>query len=184
MKYVDRFLRDRRIDQAVRRIPIGAAVLDVGCHDGELFRALGHSLRHGLGIDSELVGELQGERYRLVPGWFPQDLPADAGEFDVVTMLAVFEHIPPDQQDGVVEACRKHLRPGGRVVITVPSPIVDPILDGLVKIKVIDGIEHEQHFGFKPSDLQPLFERNGFTLEHEHKFQLGLNNLLVFVRTD
>ena len=55
MRYLDRFLRDRRLAQVVRRIPVGAAVLDVGCHDGALFRAIGFGLRFGVGIDSDLA---------------------------------------------------------------------------------------------------------------------------------
>jgi hypothetical protein len=45
-------------------MPPGAKVLDVGCDDGQLFRSLGPSLRGGLGIDANLVGELTGDRYR------------------------------------------------------------------------------------------------------------------------
>ena len=41
MNAVDRWIRDLRIGRAIRSIPPGARVLDVGCHDGALFRALG-----------------------------------------------------------------------------------------------------------------------------------------------
>jgi hypothetical protein len=74
-------------------MPPGAKVLDVGCDDGQLFRSLGPSLREGLGIDANLVGELTGDRYRLVPGYFPKDVPPDAGDFDVVSMLALFDPV-------------------------------------------------------------------------------------------
>jgi SAM-dependent methyltransferase len=182
VKYLDRYLRDRRLDQVVRRIPPGARVLDVGCHDGALFRVLGHSLREGLGIDAALAGPLTGPNYRLVPGSFPDALASDAGGFDAVTMAAVFEHIPIDQQDAVAKACWDLLVDGGQVVLTVPSPLVDPILDVLAATRIIDGLEHDQHFGFEPADLEPLFVRHGFDLAHRHSFQLGLNNLFVFVK--
>lgn len=182
VKYLDRYLRDRRLDQVVRRIPPGARVLDVGCHDGALFRALGHSLREGLGLDPGLVGPLTGERYRLLPGSFPQDVPSGAGGFDAITMAAVFEHIPTDEQSAVAKACWELLVDGGQVVLTVPSPLVDPILDVLAATRIIDGLEHDQHFGFEPADLEPLFVRQGFDLAHRHSFQLGLNNVFVFVK--
>ncbi|MGI9031749.1 MAG: class I SAM-dependent methyltransferase, partial [Ilumatobacteraceae bacterium] len=161
MKYFDRYLRDRRIDQVVRRIPPGARVLDVGCHDGALFRALGPALREGVGIDAALAGELSGPGYHLIPGSFPEDLPDDCGQFDAIAMAAVFEHIPTDQQAGVVTACWKRLVDGGQVILTVPSPLVDPILDVLAVVRVIDGIEHHQHFGFQPAHLAPLFTSKG-----------------------
>jgi len=182
VKHLDRSLRRRRLDQAVRRIPIGARVLDVGCHDGALFRAIGFGLREGIGIDADLLAELRGDNYRLFPGRFPGDLPADVGAFDVITMLAMFEHVPADEQRAVVEACWGLLRGGGSVVITVPSALVDPILDALVAVRLIDGMQHEEHHGFEPDDLVPLFTAVGFELQEHHRFQLGLNNLFVFRR--
>lgn len=183
MKLLDRVLRDWRIAQATSHIAPGAEVLDIGCHDGALFRSIGPALRNGLGLDGDLLGELDGDRYRLVPGYFPDALPDGAGPFDVVTMLAVFEHIPTDQQQGFVEAIHGVLRPGGLAVITVPSPVVDPILDVLMKLRVLDGMETDQHYGFDPSDLTPLFEKAGFVCRETRRFQLGLNNLYVFERS-
>jgi 2-polyprenyl-3-methyl-5-hydroxy-6-metoxy-1,4-benzoquinol methylase len=133
-------------------------------------------------MDDALVGPLAGPRYQLLPGSFPADLPSDAGEFDAITMAAVFEHIPTEEQTGVAKACWERLVDGGRVVLTVPSPLVDPILDVLAAVRIIDGMEHHQHFGFKPADLRPLFTSHGFELTHHHSFQLGLNNLFVFVK--
>ncbi|UDY35587.1 class I SAM-dependent methyltransferase [Dermatobacter hominis] len=182
MKLLDRVLRDWRIAQATSLIPPGAEVLDIGCHDGALFRAIGPALRSGLGLDGDLLGELEGPAYRLVPGHFPEDLPPGSGPFDVVTMLAVFEHIPTDAQPALVAAIHDALRPGGLVVITVPSPAVDQILDVMIKARVLDGMETEQHYGFVPADLPPLFADQGFELTLERRFQLGLNNLYVFTR--
>jgi 2-polyprenyl-3-methyl-5-hydroxy-6-metoxy-1,4-benzoquinol methylase len=182
VKHLDRSLRRRRLDQAVRRIPIGARVLDVGCHDGALFRAVGFGLRDGIGIDADLLGELASDSYRLLPGRFPDDLPADVGTFDVITMLAVFEHVPADEQRAVVDACWRLLRGGGSVVLTVPSALVDPILDALVAVRLIDGMQHEEHHGFEPSDLAPLFRSVGFELAEHRRFQFGLNNVFVFRR--
>jgi len=182
VKYVDRLLRDLRIAQAVRRIPCGARVLDVGCHDGALFRAIGTDLVAGVGIDAKLDGETRSDRYRLLPGRFPDDLPVDVGTFNAVTMLATFEHLPAAEHDRVVEACRHHTEPDGRVIITVPSPAVDPILDLLVAVRVIDGMSHDEHFGFKPRDLIPLFQSHGFRLAERRHFELGLNQVFVFDR--
>ena len=56
MRRFDRFIRDQRINQAVRFIRPGSRVLDIGCHDGALFRAIGPALREGVGIDPDLAG--------------------------------------------------------------------------------------------------------------------------------
>jgi SAM-dependent methyltransferase len=184
MKLLDRVLRDWRIAQATSQIPPGAEVLDVGCHDGALFRAIGPALRRGLGVDGDLLGELEGERYLLRPGHFPEAVGAHEGPFDVVTMLAVFEHIPVEAQASIVRSCWDLLRPGGMVVITVPAPLVDTILDVLMQLRLLDGMETDQHYGFEPSDLVPLFTDGGFETMVERRFQLGLNNLFVFRRPD
>ena len=106
--------------------------------------------------------------------------PKGTAPVDVVTMLAVFEHIAPEDQALVVQACADVLVPGGLVVLTVPSPLVDPMLDVLIKARLIDGMAHEQHHGFVPADLQPLFAAGGFAEVAAERFQLGLNNLYVF----
>jgi hypothetical protein len=71
------------------------------------------------------------------------------------------------------------LKPKGRVIVTVPSPQVDYILEILLKLKLIDGMSLEEHYGFKPSDTEIIFSK-GFKLIKKKKFQLGLNNLYVF----
>ena len=125
-------------------------------------------------------GAIEEPRYRLLPGRFPDDLPADVGTFDVVTMLALFEHVPVEAQKPVVAACRSCSSPAALAVLTVPSPAVDPMLDVMAKVRIIDGLSHDQHHGFKPADLGPLFEAGGFRTVVTKRFQLGLNNLFVF----
>lgn len=52
------------------------------------------------------------------------DIPADE-YFDVICMFHVFEHIREPQK--FLESCRKHLTPGGMIVIEVPH-IEDPLI--------------------------------------------------------
>jgi SAM-dependent methyltransferase len=179
---LDRLLQDWRIGKAVRWVPLGARVLDVGCHDGALFRRLGPELGEGIGLDPALVGPIRGERYELRPGSFPAEAPDEPGSFDAVTMLAVLEHIPPDQQPALAEAVHRLLKPGGRVILTVPSPRVDTILDVLTRVRALDGMEADQHYGFRPDDVEPLMLAAGLDLVAHHTFQLGLNHLFVFRR--
>lgn len=182
MTLLDDKLRDRRIRKATDLIPAGARVLDVGCRDGHLFRVLGDRLGEGVGIEPELPGEeVTGPRFRLVKGWFPADLPEDVGSFDAIVMLALFEHIPPEEQPALVETCRKLLNPGGTVVLTIPSKEVDTILDVLEKVKLVQDDSIHQHYGFDAKkDTEPLFHAGGFTTVVRRSFQLGLNNLFQF----
>lgn len=183
MKPLDRFVQDLRIEKARSHIPPNSRVLDVGCHDGALFRRLGDRISEGIGIDPLLETDMDLGDVQLLKGTFPEDLEIQRA-FDVITMLAVVEHIPEERQAVVAPACWRLLRPGGLLIITVPSPLVDPILEVLVFLRLIDGMSLEQHHGFSPGDVPAIFERQPFTLVRTQRFQLGLNTLFVFRRED
>lgn len=121
-----RRLQAQHIAQTIPQIPVGSRVLDVGCGDGELFRWLGGRLGLGVGIDPMLSGSIIGARYRLVKGWFPDDLPATS-RFDVVTMLGVLEEVPPGRRAALVTACFRCLAPGGRLVVTAPPEVTSQL---------------------------------------------------------
>lgn len=182
MNAVDRAIRNFRISQAIRYVRPGSRVLDIGCHDGELFRRIGPALRSGLGLDPELAGPLDGPGYELKPGSFPKDFPGTDAPFDVITMLAVLEHIPSEELAHLADACFALLVSGGRLIATVPSHLVDPLLDILGRLRIIDGMQAHEHHGFDPGQTVPIMERAGFVLIVHRRFQFGLNNLFVFER--
>ena len=175
MTGVDRWLQRYRIRVAQRWIPAGARVLDVGCHQGELLNRLAPRIREGVGIDP-LAKPRSHKNIRIVQGTFPQLRPS--GEFDVITMLAVLEHLP--EPAGIPSACRGLLPPGGRLIITIPSPAVDRILSVLLRMHLIHGMSLDEHHGFQADDTVPLFESAGLRCICARRFQCGLNNLLVF----
>jgi 2-polyprenyl-3-methyl-5-hydroxy-6-metoxy-1,4-benzoquinol methylase len=179
MRKLDLLLQRARISQAARFVGDDARVLDIGCADGMLFERLGVS---GVGIDPALEETISKPRYRLVPGRFPEDLDHAAGQFDCVIALAVLEHIPASSHEALGEACCRALRPGGRLILTVPSPAVDRILRALRALRLIDGMALEEHFGFEPAGVPTLFSATGFELVSHRHFQLRLNNLFVFER--
>jgi SAM-dependent methyltransferase len=180
MNGLDRFIRARRIAQATRCIRPGSRVFDIGCHDGELFRAIGPALRDGVGLDPDLAGPLTGANYSLSPGVFPADAPEESGTFDAVCALAVLEHVRSNERTGFAAGAARLLRPGGEVVLTVPAPAVDRLLDAMMAMRLLDGMEAEQHHGFQIADVEPLFTAAGLDLELHQPFQLGLNHLFVF----
>lgn len=179
MKITDRALQVWRIRRALRWVRPGAHVLDVGCSDGALFRVAGDRIASGVGIDVLPADEWRGgPRAEQRTGAFPAGLRA--GEtFDAVTMLAVVEHVDEPELKEWAQRCAQVLRPGGRVIITVPSPAVDTILHVAMRLRLLDGMETHQHHGFDPSQVPDLFGATGFSVEAAERFQLGLNNLFV-----
>ena len=178
LKPVDRLLRWWRFRKARPFIKATDRVLDVGCSDGALFRYLRGRYREGVGIDPALRSSVDRSRYRLLPGTFPDGLP-DRSTYDVITMLAVVEHLPEDQLRSLGEDTARALNDGGRVVLTVPSPVVDSLLHFMERIHLIRGIGLHEHHGFHPRRVPEVFEGSDLRLLRARRFQLGLNNLFV-----
>jgi hypothetical protein len=99
-------------------------------------------------------------------------------------MLAVLEHFPPAAYDALRTGCEKFLKPGGKLLITVPSPAVDHILAVLKFLRLVDGMSLEEHHGYEVAQTGEIFPPPKFRLLRRKTFQLGLNNFFVFERTD
>jgi len=183
LRAFDRFLRRWRIREVRRFIPRGSIVLDVGCHDGALFRILSGRIAGGVGLDPLVERTESRGRFRFVSGIFPDDLASDE-RFDVITLMAVLEHVEPGRLPAWSEACGARLAPGGVVVATVPSAKVDGVLDVLTRIGLVAGMSLEEHHGFDPADVPRLFGSDRLRLVRHDRFELGMNNLFVFRSAD
>ncbi len=187
MKWLDRYLRDLRIAQALPFIPRGGRLLDIGCFDQTLLHKVSSSVREAVGIDP-LVEPSEKGNVRVLRGTLPwsgpnlPDLlatkPDPAAGFSCITMLAVLEHIP--DTPAVARECHRLLAPGGTVVITVPISQVDHILKVLSRLRLIEGMSLEEHHGYNVKDTVPTFSAAGFKLRVNRGFELGLNRLFVF----
>jgi 2-polyprenyl-3-methyl-5-hydroxy-6-metoxy-1,4-benzoquinol methylase len=181
MKWTDRFIQRWRIRKVLPYIKPGARVLDIGSADGTLFQLAPKLSRGCVGIDPTLKQSIKTEQFILVPGFFPKDMPP-AEPFDVITMLAVLEHFPDSEHALIAEGCAQFLVPRGLLLITVPSPAVDRILEWLRRFRLVDGMSLEEHHGYEVGQTAQIFRPELFQLVTHRTFQLGLNNLFVFRR--
>ena len=179
MKTLDRVLQQWRFSKVAPLVGRSTRVLDIGCADGAMFRRFPHVAAFvGIDPDVERSGDLA-PHAKLLRGVFPEALAGD-GAFDVITLLAVLEHVPTEAQPLLAANCARYLAPGGRLVITVPSPVVDRILAVLKFLRLVDGMSVEQHYGFDARSTPRLFTAVGLRLVRSERFQFGVNNLFVF----
>jgi ubiquinone/menaquinone biosynthesis C-methylase UbiE len=106
-------------------------------------------------------------------------LPLESAQFDHVTMLAVLEHLV--QPVPVLIEAYRILRPQGTLVMTWPSAAVDPILEVLTRIKVVNHeLGFEQHqLRIPKKELKEMLKEIGFARFEDGRFEMGLNNWLV-----
>jgi 2-polyprenyl-3-methyl-5-hydroxy-6-metoxy-1,4-benzoquinol methylase len=106
-------------------------------------------------------------------------LPCASDSYDIVTMLAVLEHLShPNEMVGEIA---RVLKPGGRLVLTVPSKAAKPVLEFLAyRVGIVSEAEIRDHkCYYDRALLTTLFADTGLEIEQHRYFQLGMNNYLV-----
>ncbi len=138
------------------------SLLDLGCGDGRFISELSRE-----GTERRLMGVDYSERaIELAKALNPRldyrvaDITSEDVEehkFDVVTLVEVIEHIPPDDLPRFVERAVSFLRPGGRLVLTVPHrncPVSDKHFqhfDSQMLRNLLDA--HLDNLRFQPFDF-------------------------------
>jgi SAM-dependent methyltransferase len=102
-----------------------ARVLDFGCGEGVLLKEMSPHIGEGVGVDldervvANAVGKNSCPNLRFIQGEAKAGLPFPDGYFDVITAMAVLEHVGPEEP--TLQEFHRLLRPGGHLVIEVPS---------------------------------------------------------------
>ncbi len=106
------------LDRLARR-PTGR-VLDLGCADGHLGGALRDEGHEVVGVDGEPSPEAAQRLDRHIVADLDAGLPPEVtGDFDVVLVADVLEHLR--DPGALLEEVEARLRPGGRVVGSIPN---------------------------------------------------------------
>ena len=163
-------------------IKSGTRVCDLGCGlEAAFLDYAADRIAKGVGLDDQVADGVAG-RWTRVRADLQSPLPFADSEFDHVVMLAVLEHLK-DPERVLVEAFRV-IAPGGSLIMTWPSAMVDPILRVLHKLRLVsDEMESDEHQKRIPLDtLQQMLERIGFQRFVHRRFEFGLNNVMAAFR--
>ncbi len=105
------------------QLPASSRILEVGCGTGgnlEMLARFGEV--SALEMDPtarDLAMKSTGQRYVIKAGCCPLDIPFKDGQFDLICMFDVLEHIERDEE--TLKALHRLLKPNGQLFITVPA---------------------------------------------------------------
>jgi SAM-dependent methyltransferase len=156
-------------------------VLDIGCgHGARLLCDLAPTIKHGVGIDVQIS-----KSAKDIPQLTFYEKPIeqalnelDAHQFEVILMISVLEHLWEPER--VLATCQRLLRPGGTLVVNVPTWLGKRFLElSAFKLGLSPACEMDDHkMYYSQRDLWPLLVRAGFKPRnirmHYHKFGLNL----------
>jgi SAM-dependent methyltransferase len=173
-------MRTRRANQLIPAELRSGRILDIGCGSFPYF--LSHTaFQEKFAVDQlpmpqETAAKNKIEFFVLNLNEEPQ-LPFKGEYFDVVTLLAVVEHLNPDSMAQLFqEACRV-LRPGGMVILTTPAAWSDGLLKLMAQFRLVSAEEiHEHAFAYTLPLLGWHFGQAGFQMS---KLKFGYFELML-----
>ena len=147
--------RSSRLLAALRSavdLPAKGRMLDVGCGNGAMLHAFSQAMPAW-----SLAGTEIGEKYRRTIESIPavEELYTCQpwvvpGEFDVITMIHVLEHIP--HPEAYLKRLETKLRPGGLLIVELPHHVANPF-----ELLIADHCTH-----FAAETATALLQRAGF----------------------
>jgi len=104
-------------------------------------------------------------------------LPYDNDYFNVVSMLAVLEHIDPKRAISIFSEILRTLKGGGVFVLTTPAAWTDTLLRALARLRLVSKEEIDDHkYKYTPSIIKFMLVCAGF---EESKVELGYFELFM-----
>lgn len=145
------FLARQRAQMANQLIPSKlrqGRILDIGCGTYPYF--LAHTaFAKKFAIDQlpmpdQVASNFRIEGFSLNLNQEPS-LPFDDGFFNVVTLLAVVEHLNPDSMALIFREVHRVLCSGGRVIMTTPAAWSDSLLHLMARMQLVSAEEINEH---------------------------------------
>jgi SAM-dependent methyltransferase len=179
---LESFLARQRANRANSLIPDIARsgrILDVGCGSYPVF--LSHTrFAERYGLDRVGSAHVEDPGLKLVAHDIADSsgLPFDSDFFDVVSMLAVFEHLETPTLRRLLQDIHRVLRPGGIYVMTTPLRWTEGVLKVMSRIKLVSSEEVNEHKAqYSAAEIVPLLCEAGFEFSRirHGTFELRMN---------
>ena len=155
-------------------------VLDVGCGTNDLLKRYRAKAKQPRAADSVGVDVFDWPGADLLVD-DSADLPYDDASFDTVAVVAALNHIPNRAE--VLRECRRLLRPGGRIVLTMLPPTLSWAWHQVRRPWDADqterGMQPGEVWGLSRRQIDLLLTDAGFAPTRRSRFMLGLNLLTL-----
>jgi SAM-dependent methyltransferase len=175
------FLARLRANRANRLIPgnmRGGRILDIGCGSYPYF------LSHTAFQEKFAIDQSDTTKHFEDINWYSIDLnttpvlPFQDGYFNVITMLALIEHLNPANLVFLFSEAYRVLQPGGMVILTTPAAWSDRLLHLMANLSLVSAEEIEEHaFAYTLPLIGWYFGKAGFSMDRLNfgYFELMLN---------
>ena len=181
---LEKFLAKQRTSIANKLIPVGyrnGRILDIGCGLYPYF-LMNVNFHEKFGID-KVVKESDHGLYENGLIVINHDveiddiLPFCNEYFDVVTMLAVLEHIEPMNVLKILKEVKRVLKNDGIYILTTPAFWTDWLLRFMSKIRLVSPVEIQEHKAvYDHSKIHSLLQEAGFS---EERLRFGYFELFM-----
>lgn len=161
-------LRTRRANQLIPLELRQGRILDIGCGSYPYF--LAHTaFAEKFAVDQlpmarETATRNRIEFFELNLNQGPK-LPFEPEYFEVVSLLAVVEHLDPESMAALFKECHRVLKPGGIVVLSTPAAWSDGLLHLMAHLNLVSAEEiHEHAFAYTLPLIGWHFGQAGFEM--------------------
>ena len=179
--YLEPVFQELRIQKIWKHLPVGGVHVDVGCDlPPVLLKRLRGRVKQRIGVDIIAARHKHGTLEILQQDLQKKiDLPTASA--DSMTLLAVLEHMKHPAE--ILKEAARILRPGGVLLVTVPSPASRPVLEILSAVGLVrDEMIHQHENYFTPTELISLSKKAGFSSAEVEMFEFGFNTFLKAIR--
>ncbi|MEH2139780.1 class I SAM-dependent methyltransferase [Nostoc sp.] len=181
--FLEPILRYLRLKRVICHIPKNSVVLDVGCGSSATFlKSISPHIKQGFGVDFK-VKDFHSGNILTKQLMLENDLPFKDESFDVVTMLAVLEHI--EHENEILKEIYRVLVPQGKLILTVPSVWSQSILEFLAyRLKIVSEAEIRDHKRYYKREhlKKKLVNGAGFQGFYHQYFQFWMNNFCIVTK--
>lgn len=142
-------MRAKKVDELIPSIHRSGMILDIGCGTYPYF-LLNTDFSEKHGLEKRTISDTtQFKKQKIYIKEYDLEqhvtIPYDNNSFDVLTMLAVFEHFDTGKLIQILNEVYRVLKPGGVYALTVPAGWTDKMLSILARFKLVSASLFNEH---------------------------------------